>query len=266
MPSPPSPSNGAGRLAGRVALVTGAAQGIGLGIALRLAQEGAAVALNVHRDDQRARDAQQQVAAAGVACEVFVADVQDTGALPTLIRDVATKLGRLDILVNNAGIEKHAGVLDVREEDFDAVLAINLKAPFFLAQAFAAHVRQAGGGGRIVNISSVHEDLPFPHFAPYCASKGGLRMAMRTMALELAPLGITVNNVAPGAIRTPINEALLHDAAKLAALQAQIPAGRMGEPADVAGAVAFLACDDAAYITGASLVVDGGLLWNYSEQ
>ena len=262
-----TPASAQRRLQGKVVLVTGAAQGIGLGIAQRLAREGADLAVNVLRMDDRARSARQELAASsGRRCELFPADVSLPGQTRELVRQVVATFGRLDVLVNNAGIERRAGILDISEADFDQVIATNLKGPMFLSQAFAQHVREAGGGGTIINISSVHEDLPFPHFAPYCASKGGLKMLMRTMALELAPMGIRVNNVAPGAIRTPINSDLLNDPAKLQPLLAQIPAGRMGEPSDVAGVVAFLASDDACYVTGATLVVDGGLLWNYTEQ
>ncbi len=176
------------------------------------------------------------------------------------------RFGRLDILVNNAGVQEHAPLLEVTEKDYDKVLDINLKGPFFLVQAFADKLRSAGQPGRVINNSSVHEELPFPNFTPYCMAKGGLKMLMRNAAIELAPLGITVNNVAPGAIRTPINDELMKDEGKLDALREKIPLGRMGKVGDVAGVVAFLASDDASYITGATIVVDGGLLWNYSEQ
>jgi glucose 1-dehydrogenase len=146
------------------------------------------------------------------------------------------------------------------------VIDVNLTGPFFATQAFARHRRDRKAGGKVINISSVHEELPFPHFTAYCASKGGLKMMMRNLSIELAPLGITINNVAPGAIETPINAKLLNDPKLLNPLLANIPLNRLGKPGDVAGVVAFLASADADYITGSTIVIDGGLLWNYSEQ
>ena len=254
------------RLQGKVVLVTGAAQGIGLGIAERLGREGAQVAMNVLREDARSQAAQQQVAALAPRCQVFAADVAQAAAGRQLVADVVATFGRLDVLVNNAGIERRAGVLDIQEADYDAVLAVNLKGPLFLSQAFALQARQAGRGGSIVNISSVHEELPFPHFASYCASKGGVKMLMRDLSVELAPLGITVNNIAPGAIKTPINAHLMSDPALMAALMKNIPLKRLGSPEENAGAVAFLCGDDAGYMTGSTLFIDGGLLRNYAEQ
>lgn len=254
------------KLRNKVALVTGSSQGIGLGIALRLAEEGAAVVLNGRQEGEQAREALAQVQALGGRACFIAADVGSVADCRGLVAQVVEQMGGLDILVNNAGIQKHAAFLDAREEDFDDVLAVNLRGPFFLSQAFARHLRDSGRGGRIINNSSVHEELPFPNFSSYCASKGGLKMLMRNLAIELAPLGITVNNVAPGAIETPINRSLMNQADKLTKLLGNIPAGRLGQPRDVAGAVVFLASDDAGYVTGTTLVVDGGLLWNYSEQ
>jgi glucose 1-dehydrogenase len=172
----------------------------------------------------------------------------------------------LDILVNNAGIEKNASFVDITEEDYNSVIAVSMSGPFFCTQTFARHRRDVKGGGKVINVSSVHEELPFPHFTAYCMAKGGLKMMMRNLSIELAPLGITINNVAPGAIQTPINQKLLSDPKLLEPLLANIPLKRLGQPTDVAGVVAFLASADAGYITGATIVVDGGLLWNYSEQ
>ena len=162
--------------------------------------------------------------------------------------------------------ERRASFTDIDEAGYDFVLNTNLKGAFFTAQTFVKHLLERKAPGRIVNISSVHEELPFPHFTTYCASKGGLKMMMRNLAIELAPYGIAVNNIAPGAIETPINRQLLSDPALLKSLVSNIPLGRLGTTSDVVGVAAFLASDEANYITGITLFVDGGLTWNYSEQ
>jgi glucose 1-dehydrogenase len=250
----------------KTALVTGASQGIGKAIALRLAESGADIALNVHRADERSEALRIQIEALGRRCVVTPCDVSQIEPMRAAFATAADQLGGIDILVNNAGIEKRADFLDVTEADYDQVMNVNLKGAFFLAQVFAARRKEAGRGGRIINISSVHEDLPFPHFAAYCISKGGMKMMTRNLAIELAPLGITVNNIAPGAIETLINARVLSDPALRDALLANIPLKRLGRPGDVAGMAAFLASPDADYITGTTSVVDGGLLWNYAEQ
>jgi glucose 1-dehydrogenase len=255
-----------GRLSGTRALVTGSSKGIGRGIALRLAQDGADVVINYNSDPGGAEAAVAEIRALGRHAVALKGDVGSVDGVRTLIADSITALDGLDVLVNNAGIERHAAFWDVTEADFDAVLDVNLKGVFFATQAFVQHCRAAGQPGRVINISSVHEDLAFPNFAAYCAAKGGLRMLTRTLAVELGPLGITINNIAPGAIETPINAALLNDPVKLASLKGQIPLGRLGKPEDVSGLAAFLASAESAYVTGSTYFVDGGLTVFYQEQ
>lgn len=262
------------KLEGKVAVVTGASQGIGQAIAIRLAEEGASVVINYRSHPEGAEETLAKVQAAGGRAfmaqqsdgEMIQADVSKLNDIQKLIRDSIEHYGKLDILVNNAGLEKNADFINVTEEDYDKVLDVNLKGVFFTTQAFAKHLKETQRPGKVINISSVHEELPFPHFTAYCASKGGLKMMMRNLAIELAPLGITVNNVAPGAIETSINSSLLDDKEKLSAVLKNIPLNRLGKPEDVAGLVAFLASSDADYITGSTFYVDGGLLWNYQEQ
>jgi glucose 1-dehydrogenase len=256
----------AGKLEGKSALVTGGDQGIGRGVALRLAQDGADVAIVYRANQEGAQEVTHEINRAGRQAFAIQADVGKIDDTARLVTDAWDRLGKVDILVNNAGVEKNAPFWEVTEKDYDLVLNVNLKGLFFVTQAFVRQLMKAKRGGKVINMSSVHEEMPFPNFAAYCASKGGVRMITRDLAIELAPLGITVNSVAPGAIQTPINRALVTDPKKLEAAVKNIPLHRLGEPADVAGAVAFLASADADYITGASIFVDGGLLWNYREQ
>ncbi len=253
-------------LENRVALVTGSSSGIGQTIAMKLAQAGANLIINYAGRRDGAEETLAQVVAAGARGIVVQADVSKLPELQTLIDRGWEEFGSVDILVNNAGMEKKAELGDVTEEDYDRILGVNLKGPFFLTQAFVRRLRSAKKPGRIINISSVHEDLAFPGFASYCASKGGLRMLMRTLAVELGPKGFTVNNVAPGAIATPMNKSLLENKPKLDALLVNIPLGRLGSTEDVANLVVFLASDTAAYVNGATFTVDGGLSRSYHEQ
>jgi len=255
-----------GRLAGKVAIVTGSSSGIGQSIAIRFATEGANIVVDYRNHPEGADDTKSKIEAAGSKAITVQADVSKLADTQNLIDQAYQQLGRCDILVNNAGVEKNAVFWDVTEADYDAVLGVNLKGPFFLTQAFVHRLRNAKQPGRVINISSVHEDMVFPNFSTYCASKGGIRMLMRDLAVELGPLGITVNNIAPGAINTPINASLLANKPKLDALLANIPLGRLGTPEDVAALAAFLASDEAGYITGSTYVVDGGLMRSYHEQ
>jgi len=254
------------KLEGKVALVTGSAQGIGQAIAIRLAQEGADIIVDDRTLGQSAQETVNAITKMGRRVHAIAGDLANTEDDRRVILEGVEKLGKIDILVNNAGVEKRADFWDVTEKDFDFVLQINLRGTFFITQDFVNHLRATNRSGRIINISSVHEELPFPHFSTYCASKGALKMLCRDLAIELGPLGITVNNIAPGAIETPINTALLHNPQLLSLLESKIPLGRLGKPEDVSGLAAFLASDDASYITGATFVVDGGLLHNYHEQ
>ena len=254
------------KLEGKTVLITGGSQGIGQGIAFRLAEEGADIVVDYVGSSQSADATVAQIQKRGRRGLAVEADISSVDQIHSMMKQAVDSFGGVDGLVNNAGVEKHASIWEATEHDYDLVLTINLKGAFFASQAFVQHRMAVKKPGKIINVSSVHEELPFPHFTSYCASKGGMKMMMRNLSIELAPYGITVNNIAPGAIETPINTALLNDPPKLKALLDNIPLGRLGQVSDVGGVAAFLASSDADYITGATIVVDGGLTWNYSEQ
>lgn len=254
------------RLTGKTALVTGGSSGIGQAIAIRFAEEGANVAIGYRSSKEGAEETEAAVSAAcreagdsGCRGLVVQADVSDESQVQGMFAKVLEQFGRLDILVNNAGMQLKRPSHELEAADFDKVIAVNLRGAFLCAREAIRHFRSRDGGGVIINDSSVHQVIPKPEFLGYSASKGGLGNLTRTLALEYAAEGIRVNAVAPGAIVTPMNRAWTEDPAERKAVEQHIPMRRAGRPEEMAAVFAFLASDDASYITGETIYADGGL-------
>ena len=246
-------------LQGKSIVVTGGNSGIGEAIVLAAAAEGANVVIDYVAHPEETTELIAKVEAAGGHAVGVQADITQAADLQKMMRTAVDTYGRLDVLVNNAGIETRTSLLDTTEADFDKVMAINMRSAFFGAQAAAKQFIAQGGGGLILNISSVHEDWPMPGNIAYCVSKGGMRMLTRTGGVELGAHNIRMVNVAPGAVATPINASTEADPAKMKALDAAIPLGRMAQPADIADVVVFLASGKAGYMTATTVVIDGGI-------
>jgi glucose 1-dehydrogenase len=247
-------------LQGKVAIVTGGNTGIGKAVVLALAAEGASVVIDYVSNEQAEEELERQIASLGENAVGIEADVSKIEDLKRMIDTAVSTYGRLDIMVNNAGIETRTSVLETTEGQFEKVIAVNLKSAFFGTQLAAKQMIAQGGGGRIINMTSVHEDWPMPGNTPYCLSKGGMRMLTRTAGVELAPHNICVVGVGPGAVNTPINAQTINDPAALAKLDSAIPIGRLAEPEEIASVVAFLAGDGASYITATTIFADGGIM------
>jgi len=247
-------------LKGKIAIVTGGNSGIGLSVVMELAKQGANIVIDYVCHPEATEALERQVAALGDQAIGVKADVSKVAELQSLIDAAVKNFGRLDIMVNNAGVETRTSVLDTTEEQYDKVLAINLRSAFFGTQLAARQMIKQGDGGRIINITSVHEDWPMPGNTAYCLSKGGMRMLTRTAGVELAPHKILVVGVGPGAVATPINLSTMKDPALMQKLNAAIPLGRMAEPEEIGTVVAFLAGAGASYITATTIFTDGGIM------
>jgi glucose 1-dehydrogenase len=247
-------------LKNKVAIVTGGNSGIGQAIVLELARQGANIVIDYVAHPDAAEALEQQIAKLGDQSIGIDADVSKLADLRKLVDAAVSRFGRLDIMVNNAGVETRTSVLDTTEDQYEKVLAINLKSAFFGTQVAAKQMIAQGGGGRIINITSVHEDWPMPGNTAYCLSKGGMRMLTRTAGVELANHNILVVGVGPGAVATPINLQTMKDPTKLAQLNAAIPLGRMARPEEIASVVGFLAGGGASYLTATTIFADGGIM------
>jgi len=244
---------------GKVAIVTGGNSGIGAAIVIELARLGANIVIDYINHKERADELSKEVMDLGDQVLAVDADVSKVSDLQKLVDAAVKKFGRLDIMVNNAGIETRTSILDTTEEQYQKVLTVNLKSAFFGTQIAAKQMIAQKTGGRIINITSVHEDWPMPGNIAYCLSKGGMRMLTRTAGVELAKYGILVTGVGPGAVATPINTSTMQDPDLMKKLNDAIPLGRMAKPSEIAKVVVFLA-SDASYTTATTVFADGGMM------
>ena len=248
------------RLEDKVAIVTGSSLGIGKAIALAFGREGAAVTVDYRSHEDEAREVVEEIEGSGGRAISVQADVTRPEDVENLVWKAVEEFGRLDVMVNNAGMEEKMPFLETPFEVWEKAIAVDLTGPWLGCQEAAKRMVEQGDGGRIINVSSVHEDLPMPTNSPYCAAKGGVRMLMRTIAVELAPHGITVNNIAPGAVETPMDAGIKQDPDLLEQLLSEIPLNRMGQPEEVAELAVYLASDRSGYVTGSTFVIDGGMM------
>ena len=247
---------------GKVAVVTGGNSGIGQAIVLALARAGAKVVIDYVAHPEAGDALAREISGFGGQAMAVAADVSRLDGVKALVEAAVSRFGRLDIMINNAGVETRKSVLEATEAEFDRTLAINLKGAFFGTQLAARQMIAQGGGGVIVNISSVHEDWPMPGNIAYCVSKGGMRMLTRTAGVELAPHKIRVVGIGPGAVGTPMNLVVMQNPELAAKLDAAIPLGRLATPAEIAAVVVFAAGDGASYLTATTVFADGGIMHN----
>jgi len=253
------------KLDSKTALITGSDSGMGQAMAEEFARAGANVAITFHTDEAGAEESRRRVQAAGRKALVGQTDIRDEGSVGRLFEAVSSELGTPDILVNDAGVgSSGASVAEMTTEEFDRVIKTDLYGPFFCCREFIRR-RESAGGGKIINITSVHEAIPSPGSAAYGAAKGGLLTLTRSLALELAPLRINVNAIAPGLIRTPMTAERTQDPAKMKEQLPNIPWNRPGEPWEIARLALYLASADSDYVTGQSFTIDGGLEMNWGQ-
>lgn len=254
------------KLDGKVALITGSDSGIGKATAIEYAKEGASVVVCYHSDEEGAKQTLKEVEKGGGKGILIQVDISDEQSVDKLFDQALKELGTIDILVNNAAVNGQGiRVADMDTEVFDKCIRTNLYGTFFCSRRFIRHRKQKGGKGKIINVSSVHEEIVSPGTAEYCASKAGVRNLMRTLALELAEDGITVNNIAPGMILTPMNQEAMDNKEKREESEQHIPLKRAGKPEEIAKVALFLASSDADYVTGSTYFMDGGLSQNVGQ-